>query len=100
MTSANRPNSPANTPKSPRNCAKIDGWLEETGAKLPQKNTNYDAGLAARQQEEVRTKDLQACEKQHTDFLSPDFQPNKDWWGAILPPEPSIETTQVPRRRR
>ncbi|MHB8901287.1 MAG: sulfatase [Thermoguttaceae bacterium] len=61
---------------------KIDRWLEETGAKLPEKNPNYDPQLAARQLEEARTKGLQAREKQHAQYLAPDYRPNKDWWGS------------------
>ena len=65
--------------------AKIDAWLKETGAKLPWENPNYDAELAAKQQENMRTKGIEAREKQHAHFLDPDFQPNKDWWGSAVP---------------
>jgi hypothetical protein len=30
----------------------------------------------------MRTKGIQAREKQHADFLDPNFKPNKDWWGS------------------
>ncbi len=62
--------------------AKIDAWLKETGAKLPSKNPNYDPELAAREAENMRTKGLEAREKQHAGFLDPSFAPNKDWWGS------------------
>lgn len=62
--------------------AKIDTWLKETGAKLPWKNPKYDPALAARQEENMRTKGLQAKERQHAGFLDPNFRPNKDWWGS------------------
>lgn len=62
--------------------AKIDAWLKETGAKLPWKNPNYNAEAAAKAAENLRTKGIEAKEKQHAHFLDPDFKPNKDWWGS------------------
>ncbi len=67
--------------------AKIDRYLQETGAKLPTQNPNYNADLAAKQQQAVETKGLQTLEKQHAGFLAPNFQPNKDWWGSKPAPK-------------
>ena len=67
--------------------AKIDAFLKETGAKLPWKNPNYDPDLATRQAENMRTKGIEARERQHAGFLDPDYKPNKDWWGSAPVPK-------------
>ena len=61
---------------------KLDAWLKETGARFPVKNPQYDPQRAARQREHIRTKQLPALERRHARYLSPDFEPNRTWWGS------------------
>ncbi len=62
---------------------KLDKWIVEVGAKLPQLNPGYDDKLAERQRNDMRTKRLPKLEKQHANFLSPDFKPNATWWDSV-----------------
>lgn len=61
---------------------KLDRWLKQVNAKIPPKNPNYDAQLAERQRENMRTRTLPSLEKRHADYLKPGWKPNKDWWGS------------------
>ena len=61
---------------------RLQHWLEETGAKFPVPDPQYDA--AAEQAflnhfEQERMPELEAL---HAAFLDPDWQPNPDWWGS------------------
>jgi len=61
---------------------RLDAWLAETNATLPMLNPRYDAQLAERQMESMRTKTLERLEKQHANFADPDWKPDKTWWGS------------------
>jgi hypothetical protein len=61
---------------------KLDAWLDTTGAKLPFENPKYDAELAEKQKENIRSNLLPRLERQHARFLDPDFKPNDTWWGS------------------
>jgi len=63
---------------------KMNQWLDEVGARLPTLNPNYDAELAKRQAEEMRTKRMPRLEAQHAAFLDPDFEPDPTWWGSTI----------------
>ncbi len=60
----------------------LDAWLKETGARMPIPNPRFDAEKRAQQDKATRTKWKARLERQHADFLSPKFKPNKDWWGS------------------
>ncbi|MHC4434997.1 MAG: sulfatase [Planctomycetota bacterium] len=62
--------------------SKLDEWIEQTGARLPQLNPRYDDKLADRQKRDMRTQRLAQLENQHAGFLKPDFKPNATWWGS------------------
>ncbi len=61
---------------------KLDKWIEQTGARLPQLNPRYDDKLAERAKHDMRTKRLGQLERQHAGFLNADFKPNATWWGS------------------
>ncbi len=61
---------------------KLDKWIEEVSAKLPQLNPRYDDKLAKQTKHDMRTKRLAQLERQHAGFLSADFKPNATWWGS------------------
>lgn len=62
--------------------SELDHWLQQTGAKIPQPDPRFDPAKAKQQAEQMRSRRKPALEKQHAQFLSEDFQPNKDWWGS------------------
>lgn len=56
-------------------------WLEETGAKRPVTNPNFDHAAYLREKIETREKILPRLEAQAANFLNPDYSPN-GWWGS------------------
>ncbi|MGE9268216.1 MAG: sulfatase [Verrucomicrobiales bacterium] len=64
--------------------AKLDQWLSETGARLPQPDERFDAEKRAKQDERIKSQQLPKLEAQHARFLDPDFQPNKTWWDSTV----------------
>jgi arylsulfatase A-like enzyme len=62
----------------------LDNYLTSVNARIPEVYTKYDAVKAKEKQENRRTKMIQRLEKQRKDFLSKDFQPNKDWYNSSL----------------
>ncbi len=61
---------------------KLDRWIQETNARLPILNPAYDDKLAAQQEKDMQAIRLPKLEKQHADFVSPDFKPNATWWDS------------------
>ena len=63
---------------------KVEVWLKETGAKLPQPNPEYTGAMG-----EQHRKDAEALkerlEKTHAAYLEPEWQPNATWWGSFVP---------------
>lgn len=59
---------------------KLDQWLEETEARMPVPNPNFDPIAWKEQMEALRTRQLNSLEKQHADVLKPDWSPNGGWW--------------------
>jgi arylsulfatase A-like enzyme len=64
--------------------AKLDIWLKDVGAKIPKQDSRFDAAKKVKQLEAMRTKKLQSLEKGHANYLKPEWQPNKDWWGSQI----------------
>jgi arylsulfatase A-like enzyme len=62
--------------------AKLDAWFKATKAKMPTKDEK--AGLSKRKArfESLATQGKERLERQHANFLNPDYKPNKDWWGS------------------
>ncbi len=55
-------------------------WLEEVGAKYPEKDVLFDKNKRKTRLENIKTKKLQTLEKDRLKVLSKDFKPNKNWW--------------------
>jgi len=49
---------------------------------MPVPDTAYDPELAARQKVYSRDTAMLFLEKERMEYLSPDWQPNEDWWGS------------------
>ncbi|MFT4550987.1 MAG: arylsulfatase A-like enzyme [Verrucomicrobiales bacterium] len=61
---------------------KLDKWLNETGARIPQADVRFNAEKKKGQIENATTKGIERLEKQHANFLKPDFKPNATWWDS------------------
>ncbi|HKK74563.1 MAG TPA: sulfatase [Saprospiraceae bacterium] len=57
-------------------------WLEEAGATYPVRDSLFDPAAHAAKLESYRTELLPRLERQRAAMLSPDWQPNEDWWGS------------------
>lgn len=64
---------------------KLDAWLKETGARIPQSDSRFDAKKKQQQLENAAGKQMQGLEKRHADYLKPDYKPNKTWWDSKIP---------------
>jgi len=64
---------------------KLNQWMDRIGAVPPMLNPAYDAAKAAQQEADMRTRRLSQLERQHADFVRPEYKPtgkNKNWWGS------------------
>ena len=61
---------------------KLDAWLKETGAKIPLMDDRFDGVKKEKQLQQAKTTEVMKLEKQHANFLSPDFEPDKTWWDS------------------
>jgi arylsulfatase A-like enzyme len=57
-------------------------FLNEVGARFPEKDPLYDAEKEKQYLEKVIQKRWPQLEKQRLNFLSEDFDPKNDWWGS------------------
>lgn len=64
--------------------ARLDQWLRETGARLPEPDPEYDPVKAAERLRRIEQQEMPRLETQHARFLDPDWQPNPDWWGSLI----------------
>lgn len=64
--------------------AKLDAWLSETGAIMPKPDPRFSQDRFDQKLEKAKTQQLKKLEQNHEQFLSPDWKPNKDWWGSSL----------------
>jgi arylsulfatase A-like enzyme len=60
----------------------LQAWLKETDAKIPQPNPDYNP-VWAEQQQQAALVQKSRLEKQHADFLNPDWQPDPTWWKSL-----------------
>jgi arylsulfatase A-like enzyme len=63
--------------------AELSEWLNATGAKLPRPNPDYQPAWAV-QQHAAALKLMQRLEKQHAEFLDPNWQPDPTWWKSQM----------------
>ena len=63
---------------------KLNKWLKETGASIPEINKNFDLALYKDQLIKKQTKQLNQQEKLRLNQLTKDWKPNNNWWGSQL----------------
>ncbi len=63
---------------------RLFSYLNEVGAKFPEKDPLYDANKEKEYLQNVIEKRLPALEKQRLQFLSIDFDPGNNWWGSQI----------------
>lgn len=62
--------------------AEVLAWIEESGAKIPVGDPQYNPVAEAKVKEGWRTKTLEQRENERQSMLSETYQPNADWWGS------------------
>lgn len=62
--------------------AELQAWLKETGAKIPQPYPAYQEAWAGKRQRAAKAL-KNRLEKQHADYLAPDWQPDPSWWKSL-----------------
>lgn len=60
----------------------LNNFLTNVKANKPKPDDMYDPELAKQLQQQKIDVLLPRLEAQRMEFLSPDFQPNEDWWGS------------------
>ena len=60
----------------------LDHWLQQTAAKFPTPDPEFDPMLRSTRWESLRTEGMAALEKRHASFLEAGYQPNSNWWGS------------------
>lgn len=63
--------------------AELSAHLTEVGAKIPKPDPRFDAEKKEQQIKSLHTRKKAQLEKQHANFLQPDYKPNHTWWGAL-----------------
>jgi arylsulfatase A-like enzyme len=58
----------------------LDRWLAEVEARKPVANPAFDPTKHAQEREQIRDRQLPNLEREHANFLNPDFQPRDGWW--------------------
>jgi arylsulfatase A-like enzyme len=61
---------------------RLDGWLAETGARIPLPDDRYNAEKKTQQLQQVHDKKMPQLEKQAANYLDPSWKPKADWWGS------------------
>lgn len=61
---------------------KLLQWLDDVGANVPEPDPKFDSLLSAQRQRMIIEEKLPELEAQRLLMLSPDFEPNPDWWGS------------------
>ncbi len=57
-------------------------YLNEVGARFPEKDPEYNEKLEKEHLERIRNIRMPQLEKQRLDFLSKNFDPGNNWWGS------------------
>ncbi len=69
--------------------ANLDAHLKATGAQFPTPDPQFDPAARKARWERLRTKGVQSLEATHRRYVSPDYSPNKTWWGSTSQDPPS-----------
>ncbi len=75
---------PENQEKVKELSQRLFGYLNEVGARFPEKDPEWTAEKENAYLENVINKRLPQLEKQRLDFLSKDFDPGNNWWGSMI----------------
>jgi arylsulfatase A-like enzyme len=59
-------------------------FLNEVGARFPEKDPEYNEEQEKQHLERIRTVRMPQLEEQRLDFLSKDFDPGNNWWGSKI----------------
>ncbi len=62
----------------------LSQWLEENDAKYPIQDPQYDSARYTAKLNEYKTSLLSDLEARRKKMLSPDYEPNPDWWGSFV----------------
>ncbi len=62
----------------------LQAYLEKVNAKMPSKDTLFDADLAQRQHQQKIDVLMSKLETERMKFLSKDFEPNETWWDSKM----------------
>lgn len=62
--------------------AELFDYLKNVGAKFPKKDPEYNIQAEKQYEQDIIDKLWPRLEKQRKEMLSPEFKPNKDWWGS------------------
>jgi len=57
-------------------------FMEEVGARYPEKDPQYSAELEEQHLQRIRTELWPRLEQRRLEFLSKDFDPQNNWWGS------------------
>ena len=63
---------------------RVQRWLDETGAKFPVPDPQYDAAGEQAFLHHFEHERMPELEAQHAAYLDPGWQPNPDWWGSQI----------------
>ena len=61
---------------------RLQRWLDETGAKFPVPDPQYDAAGEQAFLHQAEHELMPELEMRHAAYLDPGWQPNPDWWGS------------------
>jgi arylsulfatase A-like enzyme len=61
---------------------KLFSYLQEVGAKFPEKDPAYDPAKENEYLQKVVNEQLPRLEKQRLEFLSKEYNPQNNWWGS------------------
>lgn len=61
---------------------KLNTWLDNMKANMPDLNPRYDAVKAVEQEQAMKTHVLNRLERQHAAYLHPKWKPNATWWNS------------------
>lgn len=77
--------------------AKLFTYLDQVGARFPEKDPQYDPELEKAHLKKIEQVRMPQLEQQRLNFLSKDYDPGNDWWGSS--PLPSAGATPVGAQR-
>ena len=74
----------ANRERAAEMRAALDSWLREVGAKFPVKDPEYDSEKERARLHRLEHEYMEKLEREHAEYLDPDWKPNDDWWKSAV----------------